>query len=57
MNINYRYTQWESCQFDVFDYLRFPLAVLVIYIHSTIGIPDGTIIFDVCIQPLFEYSS
>lgn len=46
MNNSNIHTQWESCQYDVFDFLRFPLVILVIYIHSTIGIPDGAIYFD-----------
>lgn len=46
MNSNFKHKQWESCQFDTFDILRFPLAVLVIYIHCRIGIPDGHLYFD-----------
>ena len=46
MNNNYNSPQWESCQFDVFDILRFPLVILVIYIHCTIGIPYGPLAFD-----------
>ena len=45
MNNSYIH-KWGSCQYDVFDFLRFPLVILVIYIHSTIGIPDGPIFFD-----------
>ena len=41
-----KHAQWESCQFDVFDILRFPLVILVIYIHCTIGIPEGPLAFD-----------
>ena len=43
MNNSYIHTQWESCQHDVFDIMRFPMVILVIYIHCTIGIPDGSI--------------
>ena len=34
---------WESKQYDVFDILRFPLVVLVVYIHCTNGIPERPI--------------
>ena len=46
MNKNFRRLQWESCQYEVFDLLRFPLVFLVIYTHCTIGIPDGPLIFE-----------
>lgn len=41
--VNREYLKWDSCQYDVFDIMRFPLAVLVIYIHCTIGLPEKPI--------------
>lgn len=41
--VNREYLKWNSCQYDVFDIMRFPLAVLVIYIHCTIGLPEKPI--------------
>lgn len=41
--VNPKYLKWESCQYNVFDIMRFPLAILVIYIHCTIGLPEKPI--------------
>lgn len=46
MDSIFKHKQWESCHFDTFDILRFPMAVLVIYIHCRMGIPDGYYFFD-----------